>query len=1101
MNKTPLIKFQYHFNQLIVNYKIVPLLVVYYLSATFSYAQAGLYTDSLQAENLYKKSRFFFNKGQYDSSAYFAKQASKAFEKTGNWEKSLFCKNTLGYCMTYSRDLEGAAHLFRQNIDLGLEKLGQNNSEYIMTYSHLSHALKKMGLLDSALYYSKRAVMLAENNPLMDSTQFARVYLAAANTQVAKFYLDSAQATIQKGLRIKNHQQDSIDSYTQELHNTLAIVYYYKNNFGKAIKHYRRALKIATDLTPDNLSYPARYLSNIGLCYMISRNLDSASYLFEKSLQLRIELFGPESLQASRIYESLGFINHERGAYESASSYYQKAHVVYQKILQEKHPRIASSLASLAFVYRDKKNYDLAASHLRKAIDLTTHNFGQVNRLASNYKDLGHIFMKAGKLADAKKELDHAVQIILSQEHIDSVALADTQTYIAELESGLGNDSLANILLSNNLKIYKKKFGRKDFNVASMYIEMGNLKVKSKQYDDALVLFQKSLQSITNSFEDNDISKNPTSYDDIINEGTLLLAIKAKATALHKKYERDRDPSLLKSCLATCELGITLVEQTRNGFIDEESKLNVIKNASGLHELGILSGYTLYNTHKDNSYLNRTFALSEKNKSSILRNTIFESQARSFSDIPDSLLERDNDLRAEISFLDSEIKENENRRRTAHLAVEELEIKRFDLQREHELLIEQFEQDYPKYFELKYNNELATVEEIQSLLSDDTNLVEYHVGDSSIYIWVLNHTGLSVERVTIDRSTFVSSTEDFKHAIIKQDLSEYSAQAQKLYDWLIRPVSSLLIGNRLIIVPDDHIWEINFELLLRNKPSSINYQDFDYLLKKFAISYAYSANLLYSQAKGKHAKKTKAEILAFSFGNGHESGDNIALSTMRNSQLEDLPGSRKEIHQISEIFDGNYFFGEQASEATFKALAGDYAILHLALHGESNANHPNSSNLSFTSEADSIDDGHLYAYELYNLTLPADLAVLSACNTGMGQLISGEGMMTLGRAFTYAGCKSLLYTQWEIPDKSTPTLMKYFYEGLRDGKPKDIALKDAKLAFLMQSGPAETSPLFWGGFVLQGVSDPFNEANNTLTLLLAIGSLLLIGAVGFRFFK
>ncbi|WP_422360229.1 CHAT domain-containing protein [Reichenbachiella sp.] len=1057
-------------------------------------------SDSLQAEILYNKARSFFNKAQYDSSAYCAEKASKVYALLGDWEKHLFCRNTLGYCKTYSRDLEGAAKIFKENIEIGSEKLGETSSEYIMTYAHLSHPLKKMGLLDSALYCSELAVSLAENNPSMDSTMFARVYLAAANAQSAKLQLDEAMSSVKKGLWIKKNQQDSIDSYTQELHNSLAIIYYYKNNFNRAINHYRKALEIASELTPDNLSYPAMYLSNIGLCYMVDRNLDSASYLFEKSLQIRIELFGEESLQASRIYENLGFVHKERGAFKKALTYYQKALSVYQNNYQPLHPRIASTFGNMAFVFREDKEYEKAARYLRQAIELNQKIYGVVNRLAANYKDLGTVLMKANRLHEARSELNHALEIISSQNQIDSIALADTQTKMAELEILVGNYVQANELLTDNLKIYLEKYGLKNFNVADMYIELASLKIKSQKYDEALYLIQKGLSAVVTNFEEDNIHQNPKLEDNILRENTLLNVLRVKAIGLHKKYEQEGDPQFLNSSLATCELGVSLVGKIQNGFVDEESKLSALKSSEELIELGILNAYQLGNSLKGDVFLEKTFFLSEKSKSSVLRQTMLESKARSFANIPDSLLQKENDLRADISFLDSKLRE-EAGKDPIRSGDENLRSQLFDLTREHEQLIKRFEQDFPKYFDLKYKNQPASVEQIQSVLAHDQNIIEYHVGDSAMFVWVLNKKGLTVKQISLSRSTISESVGEFKQSVVQQNQQNYVHQAKQLYDLLIKPIRNDLVGHRLIIIPDSELWELNFETLLSSAPTSIDYQTFDYLLKEFAISYAYSANLLYSQFNNKLSRDTRQEVLAFSFNNKDETGKNLTLQTLRSDNLEDLPGSRKEIRMISEFFDGDYFFGYQASEATFKALAAEYFILHLALHGQADSDHPNSSNLKFTTKSDSTEDGRLYAYELYNLSLPAELAVLSACNTGVGKLISGEGMMTLGRAFTYAGCKSLIYTQWEIPDESAPQLMQGFYSGLEQGKTKDVALREAKLAYLAQTNPAQASPFFWGGFVLQGVTEPLSESDDKYTIMLTLAAALGLGALSYRRFK
>lgn len=1055
-------------------------------------------TDSLQAEMLFKKTKACFNEAAFDSAVYYSRRASKAFEKIGNWENALLCKNTEAYALTYSHDLQGAARLFKDNIEQWAERLGGSSSEYIMTYAHLSHAIKKLGYLDSALYYSTLAVSLAENYPKMDSTLFARVYLAIANTQVAKFQLDEALMSIKKGLYIKKHQQDSLDTYTQELTNTLANVFFYKKNFDRALIHYRRALRIAEKVAPDNRSYPAMYLSNLGLCHMLKRDLDSASYFLEMSLKIRIDLFGEESMQASRVYENLGFIHSELGEPDRAISYYRQALRSYEKNLQPQHPRIGSVMSHISFENKKKGDYERALAYLRKSIENIVLNYGKTNRLADAYKDLAGLFAAMGDHSGARRSFEKATDIALSQSTVDSIAVADILSDKADFEINTRHYNNAFGLLQGNLNIYRSKFGEKDFNVSETYLKLGELKTKTANFDSALFYYQEGIKAIVTTFDASDYRQNPALGEQIINENVLLEAIKGKAEVLHLKYLTSQDVEYAKACLKTSELGAKLLSRIRNHYSEEDSKLNLAD--SRLYELGISSGLSLYESQTDDSYLIRAFDLSERSKSAVLRSTMIESRARSFSQIPDSLFQLENDLRAEKSFLKNQLDEETVESPTNSAKVNILQEKLFAVSRKHEQLIEQFESQFPKYYELKYKDDLMGLNTILADLND-SQLISYHLGESTLYTFVVSPSGISVKQFHIDRLVLQETIKQLKTSITSQNLADFSKHAVQLYQWLVLPIRGQLDKRSLIIIPDGALLDLNFELLLEEASSSVSYQDQHYLLKKFAISYAYSANLLLAQNQGSKTEHRRQEVLAFSFGADDPAGKQLAMRNFRSRAMEDLPGSRTEIRMISKIFDGQYFYGQRASEASFKSLAGKFAILHLALHGQSNMNRPNSSNLQFTPVADSLEDGQLYAYELYSMELPAELAVLSACNTGIGQLVSGEGMMTMGRAFTYAGCKSLVYTQWEIPDESSPVLMEYFYQGLKAGKPKNVALREAKVAFLDQANPSLSSPLYWGGFVLQGNTDALDQSNPfhmNRSLMLLAGALL---ALTFVYFK
>ena len=252
------------------------------------------------------------------------------------------------------------------------------------------------------------------------------------------------------------------------------------------------------------------------------------------------------------------------------------------------------------------------------------------------------------------------------------------------------------------------------------------------------------------------------------------------------------------------------------------------------------------------------------------------------------------------------------------------------------------------------------------------------------------------------------------------------------------------------------------------------------MLKDYAISYANSANLLFASFDDSLHQKVRQESLAFSFSDSTQIAENraISLTTLRDTGM-DLPGTREEIRAISNIVNGQYYYGSQAIEANFKKNAGNYNILHLALHGEVDNERPENSKLYFTKSKDTLEDNLLYGHELFALDIPAELTVLSACNTGTGKIAKGEGVMSLGTAFQYAGTKSLLLTGWDVSDSTTPELMKLFYTNLSEGMDKAKALQQAKLQYLNTADINRLDPFYWGAFYLVGDATPMHFDNGT----------------------
>jgi CHAT domain-containing protein len=216
--------------------------------------------------------------------------------------------------------------------------------------------------------------------------------------------------------------------------------------------------------------------------------------------------------------------------------------------------------------------------------------------------------------------------------------------------------------------------------------------------------------------------------------------------------------------------------------------------------------------------------------------------------------------------------------------------------------------------------------------------------------------------------------------------------------------------------------------------------------------------------------------------------------------LGPLFNNQREVTEIEAVVAGKAFLGALATEATFRQEARSYQVLHLAMHAVLDDEDPLRSCLVFTPEATpgqpERTDGVLHAYEIYHLPLEAELAVLSACHSGQGDFRPGEGLVSLGRAFAYAGCANTVMSLWQADDAAAATLMGHFYQHLAEGLPKDEALRQARLDYL--ASEALTHPHFWGNFVLFGDGEPVEvtPAGTDSPLFWGKIGLLVLGLVG-----
>ncbi|MCK4287845.1 MAG: CHAT domain-containing protein, partial [Bacteroidales bacterium] len=181
-----------------------------------------------------------------------------------------------------------------------------------------------------------------------------------------------------------------------------------------------------------------------------------------------------------------------------------------------------------------------------------------------------------------------------------------------------------------------------------------------------------------------------------------------------------------------------------------------------------------------------------------------------------------------------------------------------------------------------------------------------------------------------------------------------------------------------------------------------------------------------------------------------------------------------------------------ATELNFKTFANNFDVLHFAMHTIIDDENPMHSKMVFTLDNDSVEDGCLNTYEIYNLDLNARLAVLSACNTGFGKLSKGEGIMSLARGFLYSGVQSIIMTLWKIEDKSGVEIMTKFYTNLKKGNSIDNALRKAKLDYLKSASQFRAHPYFWAAYVDIGNTSPLCKSTGINPILLSVCVLIII---------
>jgi CHAT domain-containing protein len=639
-----------------------------------------------------------------------------------------------------------------------------------------------------------------------------------------------------------------------------------------------------------------------------------------------------------------------------------------------------------------------------------------------------------------------------------------------------GNFEQAIFRLENALRILEQQNLDRGFDIAAVYREMSEVCEDQNDFNKALSYIQKALNSLQQPSEP-DISnsaQNP-SLSALLSNKETMNALLQKASLQYKRYHNGSAPDDLQRGLETIRVAIELLDSTRNDFSLEKDKVVLGEETVPYYELAMKFAHQRYVQTNDRQYLSEFFQYMEKSKSAVLLDHL--KLVRSFSGIPSELQERERQLKVELSIREDELFKKESQQ----VETGKIRIEIDELKKKYAALNSEIKSKYPNYYSLKISNSVTSLDDLQRSLPTDQALVEYFVGDTTLYcIWIsapiarvfVSPLDSLEEKVRRFRSQLTESKYFLNHeAELKQCAEDLG---HIILPWSAEVRSSTI--NSLIVVPQGILNYIPFEIVRSPETSS-------HLMDQFSISYALSASLLSQQ----RIAAVNDKVLA---------GFNATYA--RASGLAQLGGSVVEIDEIVNLFGGSSKAYNNASADEFRKEAGHYRILHLALHSFLNDDRPLFSRLIFTG-SDSVISNSITANELYSMELNSELVVLSACETGIGVLHRGEGMMSLSRAFMYAGVPSTVMSLWKVPDQASALLMTEFYKFIQQGLRKDIALTMAKQEFV-KNNPEMAHPFFWAGFVVNGKTDAIVTSDLSLRRLLPwfIGSLVVAAVVFFR---
>jgi CHAT domain-containing protein/Tfp pilus assembly protein PilF len=1010
-------------------------------------------------------------------------------------------------------DYDKALESYFNALRINKEVLGEKHPDVAHCYNNIGNVYYERGDYDKALEYNFKALQIRKEILGEKHPDVAASYNNIGNVYSDQGEYDKALEYYFKALIITKEIFGDKHPDVAASYDNIGNVYSEKGEYKRALEYYFNALQIRKEMLGEKHPDVATSYDNIGNVYSDQGEYDKALEYNFMALQIRKEILGENHPYVAMSYSNIGIVYYNKGEYDKALEYYFMALQIKKEILGEKHALIASSYSNIGAVYYEKGEYDKALEYHLKALQIDTEISGEKHLdVAADYSNIGAIYEKKVEYNNALEYLSKALQIrieILGEEHPD---VAASYNNIGNVYYEKDEYDKALEYYFKALQISKGILGEKHPYVAATYKNVGIVYYNKGEYNKALEYYQKEAASCLYDFNDTvNVYVTPT-IRGYLDWNYLLQALQAKADIIADRNKtlksliyNDRNKIALRHYQA-CD---TLIDITRKEISTQSDKLALGEIASQVYKeaINLLTSLQTVNIVEvvknisDNDH-NLAFYFSEKSKSSVLLEALAGQEAQKYAGIADSLLTKENKLKREIAEYTKMLAEPEYLD-SAQAVFYQNSL--FQRNRSLDSLIQVFEAQYPEYHNLKYNTRPVTVGNIQQLLDKKSAMISYSMGDSAITIFTITKNDFFVQSVP-KMENLSDSILWYRYSLthttrMMQDF--YQRLGYTLYRQLFPAVSRLNKNiENLYIIPDGELAVIPFEsLLTENYTGDINdYKEYPYLIKKYTISYSYSATLFHMTFSPNASSTIEVtdlnDWLAFAPVFDYNTNQTLTLSTRElqkeldhlktdsllatrsmfdRNYITPLPATENETEAILKLYDDNHrkakiLLHESANERYIKSGELEhYKALHLATHGFVNSEHPELSGLLLAQDTIGGEDGVLYSGEIYNLKLHADLVVLSACETGLGKIQKGEGIIGLTRALLYAGAKNIIVSLWQVADESTSKLMVDFYKNNLENKGKlsySQALRQAKLKMISEGEFAH--PLYWSPFILIG---------------------------------
>lgn len=898
---------------------------------------------------------------------------------------------------------------------------------------------------DSTYFYYEKAIKLADKRNDLETLLHCYAYLMNANGHYYDLKNYSKNIQREDSLLLNDKRLDTFD--LKEFY--IDYLLFDKGNYHYKIKQYITSKKYFLELytkintipenewTTDHIETLYSIHSFLGLIYMHTGKYELAAYTFQKNIVFSSKYKDSLEVSESNIYNSKKLLSQ---VYEIKKEY-QKAN----KLLTE----------SLSF-YKTKIN-----------------DISYKNNFLSTYMFLSKNHIKQGSYRKAIQVLNDNVSFFKE----DNPFSKEVNTTYGDAYLGLREYHTAEKYYKKSLletiTFYSKQ---KHQDIATSYSKFGKLYMAKNDIEKGLNHYQLALMQLEKKFNNPNLDSNPNPKK--VSSKTVLISIlKEKLEALHNAFKYTNDVQYLLSARNTSTAIINTLDELRPEFESKIDKQFLITETYPSIQKTVAVAYDLFKNTGETKYISDAFRFMEKSKSILLLEAQRNSEATVYGNMPDTIIDKSQQYRANISHIEQELFQSKKENRVLIDSV-------FSLRNAYSNYLKKIEDKYPKYYDLKYNTEVVSLADIQHNLGKDQVILNYLVSDNTLYLVSLEKDKASFFNIPFNENLKNTIKQLYrKSATLNIQDSSLFTDSNYVYNVIIKEALQETTATDILIIPDDILNYIPFDALITdNKKHS-------FLLETHSISYASSTTILQEQNKIEIQKKNKLLAFAPQF-----TGKYLSENKER-AQMSPLLYNKLEAENIANYFNTTLYIENEATINNFINEVKNHNIIHFASHASANDEFPDYSYLAF-SNTSNTESNLLYVKDLYNYEINADLVTLSACQTGIGKLQKGEGMLSLARAFNYAGAAAIVTTLWKIDDQSTSNIMSLFYENLSNGLNKKEALRQAKLTYLsVNDDPFLRHPYYWSGIIITGNTAPITTIHFLWWFILGGIAVIIIGIV------